>query len=75
MKSVKEMIEKRAYQLFLERKGIHGYHIQDWFQAEKEILAELEKQPAYVAVKAPAKPKAAQAKAAARAKKPAAKKK
>jgi hypothetical protein len=41
MESMKEMIEKRAYHLFLKRGGIHGYHMQDWIQAEKEIKAEL----------------------------------
>jgi len=43
MESVREMIEKRAYQLFLERGGLHGYHIQDWLQAEKEILTQFDK--------------------------------
>jgi len=42
MESMKEMIEKRAYHLFLKRGGIHGYHMQDWVQAEKEIKAEVE---------------------------------
>lgn len=42
MESVKEMIEKRAYHLFLKRNGAHGYHMQDWVQAEKEVRAELE---------------------------------
>ena len=42
MESMKEMVEKRAYHLFLKRNGAHGYHMQDWVQAEKEIKAELE---------------------------------
>lgn len=42
MDSIKEMIEKRAYHLFLKRGGVHGYSVQDWFQAEKEIFAEIE---------------------------------
>jgi hypothetical protein len=42
MESKKEMIEKRAYHLFLKRGGLHGYHMQDWVQAEKEITAEIE---------------------------------
>ena len=68
MDSAKEMIEKRAYHLFLKRGGIHGYAMQDWMQAEKEIISELSakkkaeaKQPA-VAPAQPAqtaKPKAA----------------
>ncbi len=42
MESMKEMIEKRAYHLFLKRGGAHGYHMQDWMLAEKEIKAELD---------------------------------
>jgi|WetSurMetagenome_2_1015567.scaffolds.fasta_scaffold501284_1 hypothetical protein len=38
--SLKKKIELRAYQLFLKRGGAHGYHVQDWARAEKEILAE-----------------------------------
>jgi len=32
-------VEKRAYELFLERsnKSIDGNHFSDWIQAEKEI--------------------------------------
>ena len=41
MDSIREMIEKRAYQLFLKRGGAHGYHMADWIQAEKEITAEI----------------------------------
>ena len=41
MESMREMIEKRAYQLFLKRGGAHGYHMQDWVQAEKEVTAEI----------------------------------
>lgn len=40
MGSLRETIEKRAYELFLKRGGVHGYHMEDWMQAEKEILAE-----------------------------------
>lgn len=39
MASMREMIEKRAYELFLERGGVHGYHMEDWLQAEKEIAS------------------------------------
>jgi len=42
MDSLQEKIAKRAYELFLSRGGQHGYHIQDWAQAEREILAEEE---------------------------------
>jgi hypothetical protein len=41
--SLRKKIEQRAYELFLARGGQHGYHIQDWNQAEKEALADLEK--------------------------------
>ncbi|MBN2038093.1 MAG: DUF2934 domain-containing protein [Chitinispirillaceae bacterium] len=41
MESIKERIERRAYQLFLKRNGAHGYHMEDWVQAEKEIAAEI----------------------------------
>ena len=37
MASVRKMIEQRAYELFLKRGGIHGYHMEDWLRAEKEI--------------------------------------
>lgn len=40
MESIREMVERRAYELFMARGGLHGYHIQDWVQAEKEVLAE-----------------------------------
>jgi len=39
MASMREMIEQRAYELFLKRGGVHGYHMEDWLQAEKEIAA------------------------------------
>ncbi|MCU0608393.1 MAG: DUF2934 domain-containing protein [Chitinispirillaceae bacterium] len=69
MDSVKEMIEKRAYHLFLKRGGVHGYAHQDWQQAEKEITAEIEakKKAGAKAAQAPAaplKPKAAEVKPA-----------
>ncbi len=32
-----EQIARRAYELFLARGGLHGYHEQDWFQAEREL--------------------------------------
>lgn len=62
MESVREMIEKRAYELFLARGGLHGYAIQDWNQAEKEVLAEVDHKKAKVSAPksvekpAPAKP-------------------
>ena len=34
----KEQIAKRAYALFVARGGSHGYDIEDWLQAERELL-------------------------------------
>jgi ribosomal protein L12E/L44/L45/RPP1/RPP2 len=31
-------IEKRAYELFMARGGLHGYHFEDWVKAEKEVM-------------------------------------
>lgn len=56
MESVKDLIEKRAYHLFLKRGGTHGYAMQDWVQAEKEIMAELETKKKAEAKTAPPKP-------------------
>jgi hypothetical protein len=39
--SMKEAVEKRAYHLFLKRGGKHGYAMQDWIQAEKEMGEEV----------------------------------
>ena len=39
MASMREMIEQRAYELFIKRGGVHGYHMEDWLHAEKEIAA------------------------------------
>jgi hypothetical protein len=37
MATMREIIEQRAYELFMKRGGVHGYHMEDWLQAEKEI--------------------------------------
>jgi hypothetical protein len=42
MESTRELIERRAYELFLARGGDKGYEIQDWLQAEKNVLSELD---------------------------------
>ena len=39
---MKELIEQRAYFLYLKRGKLNGYHAEDWKQAEKEIYAELD---------------------------------
>ena len=41
---IRSKIEKRAYELFLARGALHGYHMQDWEQAEKEVMAEINAQ-------------------------------
>ena len=38
MVNLQEKIARRAYELFQARGGEHGYHMADWFQAEKEVL-------------------------------------
>jgi hypothetical protein len=40
--STREIIERRAYELFLARGGEKGYAIQDWLQAEINVFAELD---------------------------------
>ena len=32
-----QQIAERAYQLFMERGGQHGYHQEDWLRAEAEF--------------------------------------
>jgi hypothetical protein len=36
--ATRQKIEKRAYELFIERGGIHGYHLEDWNKAEKQVM-------------------------------------
>lgn len=36
--AIRERIAVRAYELHLERGRVPGYELQDWVQAEKEIL-------------------------------------
>ena len=33
-----EAIARRAYELFLERGGEHGHDLEDWLQAERELI-------------------------------------
>jgi hypothetical protein len=51
MENVNDKIAKKAYELYLKRGGHHGYHMQDWIQAEKEILSGGDKKPAKPAPK------------------------
>ena len=39
----REQIEVRAFEIYLERGGADGNDVQDWLQAESELLAEAEK--------------------------------
>jgi len=36
--TLKQKVAKRAFELFLARGGQHGYHMEDWLKAEREIL-------------------------------------
>ena len=40
-KSVKKRIAERAYLIFMARGGHHGYHLRDWYKAEKAVMAEI----------------------------------
>ena len=33
-----EEIELRAYQIYIERGGAHGQDVEDWVQAERELV-------------------------------------
>ncbi|HKR32999.1 MAG TPA: DUF2934 domain-containing protein [Terriglobales bacterium] len=33
-----EQIRRRAYELYVQRGGTHGRHMDDWFRAESELL-------------------------------------
>ena len=35
---IREEIELRAYQIYLERGGAHGQDVEDWVQAERELV-------------------------------------
>ncbi|HEY6466907.1 MAG TPA: DUF2934 domain-containing protein [Candidatus Acidoferrales bacterium] len=39
----RDQIEVRAYEIYLQRGGADGNDVQDWLQAESELLAEAEK--------------------------------
>ena len=34
-----EEIQRRAYEIYIERGGIHGQDLEDWLQAERELKA------------------------------------
>ena len=35
---ITEAIARRAYELFLERGGQHGHDVDDWVQAEQDVI-------------------------------------
>jgi hypothetical protein len=35
---LEEQVRERAYQLYLERGEVPGFEVEDWLQAEAEIL-------------------------------------
>ncbi len=35
-----ETISQRAYELYVERGCAHGYHIEDWLEAERQLVEE-----------------------------------
>jgi hypothetical protein len=36
----RQEIELRAHQIYVERGGAHGQDVEDWLQAERELLVE-----------------------------------
>ncbi len=36
----RETIARRAYEIYTARGGTHGYDIEDWLQAERELLGQ-----------------------------------
>ena len=39
----REEIELRAHQIYVERGGAHGLDVEDWLQAERELLGNYDK--------------------------------
>jgi hypothetical protein len=37
---IQSIVAKRAYQLFEQRGGVHGFDLDDWINAEKELLCD-----------------------------------
>jgi hypothetical protein len=46
----RQQVELRAYELYAQRGCQDGFDVQDWLQAESELLAEAEKNIAQVKV-------------------------
>lgn len=41
----REQIERRAYEIYLQRGGSHGTDMEDWLVAERELLGEQDVTP------------------------------
>jgi len=39
--SIRAEIAKKAYERFESRGASHGYHLEDWLEAEREVLSRL----------------------------------
>jgi hypothetical protein len=37
----RRQIERRAYEIFLNRGGTHGHDLDDWLQAQRDLLSSL----------------------------------
>jgi hypothetical protein len=35
--NVTDSVARRAFELFLARGGVHGYDLEDWFTAERQL--------------------------------------
>jgi hypothetical protein len=60
MALLKERIAERAHEKFVARGGLHGYDLEDWLEAEREVVEEIKAEKkadkkAPQAKKAPAK--------------------
>ncbi|MBI3595482.1 MAG: DUF2934 domain-containing protein [Nitrospirae bacterium] len=40
-KSLNERIAQKAYEIYLNRGRIDGYHVEHWLEAEKIVLSEI----------------------------------
>jgi hypothetical protein len=50
---IREKVALRAYEIYEDRGGQHGRDIDDWLQAEDEVLAETEEKKALYGRKQP----------------------
>ena len=45
MEITRDMIERKAYELYLARGGEHGADVSDWLEAERQLRAQIEVAP------------------------------